>query len=235
MNAPVRRLPAHPSRWVRPWRPERSIRVPRALEHRLPPTPKWAQSTGSEESAAQSPSVAEPARDEFRDRVDAVNKAPSTETGEGVGGTAPLASPTPLTPLAAMAQSLRASRADTAGREQSVVMDRAVHHRGRRLDRVRDLVGRGGLAFPRQADPDLAALGQALFRAHSTLVTVGTPKGGPGKTTEAAALGVLGARAVEPHGGSAVLVDPPTSTTPTPGASSACRPTRSRCERSSTP
>ena len=186
---------------------ERSIRVPRALERRLPPTPKWAQGIGSEESAAQPPSVAEPAGDESRDRVDAVDKASSTETGEGVGGTAPLASPTPLTPLAAMAQSLRASGADTASREQSVVMHRAVHHRGRRLDRVRDLVGRGGLAFPRQADPDLAALGQALFRAHSTLVTVGTPKGGPGKTTEAAALGVLGARAVEPHGGSAVLVD----------------------------
>ncbi|MHB8532796.1 MAG: hypothetical protein ACYDC2_08750 [Solirubrobacteraceae bacterium] len=73
--------------------------------------------------------------------------------------------------------------------------------------RLRGLIGRAGLARAQRAAPDLAGLGQALLRAHSTVVTVGTPKGGPGKTTQAAAIGVLGARAVEPHGGSAVLVD----------------------------
>jgi septum formation inhibitor-activating ATPase MinD len=73
--------------------------------------------------------------------------------------------------------------------------------------RLRTLIGRVTPSRPRLPAPDLAGLGQVLLRAHSTVVTVGTPKGGPGKTTEAAAIGVLGARAVEPHGGSAVLVD----------------------------
>jgi septum formation inhibitor-activating ATPase MinD len=75
------------------------------------------------------------------------------------------------------------------------------------LGGVRDRVGRAWSARSQRPAPDLSGLGQALLRAHSTVVTVGTPKGGPGKTTEAAAIGVLGARAVEPHGGSAVLVD----------------------------
>jgi septum formation inhibitor-activating ATPase MinD len=73
--------------------------------------------------------------------------------------------------------------------------------------RLRMLIGRAAPSRPRRPALDLAGLGQVLLRAHSTVVTVGTPKGGPGKTTEAAAIGVLGARAVEPHGGSAVLVD----------------------------
>ena len=73
--------------------------------------------------------------------------------------------------------------------------------------RLRTLIGRVAPSRARLPAPDLAGLGQVLLRAHSTVVTVGTPKGGPGKTTEAAAIGVLGARAVEPHGGSAVLVD----------------------------
>jgi hypothetical protein len=73
--------------------------------------------------------------------------------------------------------------------------------------RLRMLIRRAAPSRPRRPSPDLAGLGQVLLRAHSTVVTVGTPKGGPGKTTQAAAIGVLGARAVEPHGGSAVLVD----------------------------
>jgi hypothetical protein len=54
---------------------------------------------------------------------------------------------------------------------------------------------------------ELAGLGQDLVRCHSTVVLVGTSKGGPGKTTQAAAISLLGAQAVEPHGGSAVFVD----------------------------
>ncbi len=68
------------------------------------------------------------------------------------------------------------------------------------------------LALPRRArgiapSASLAALGQELVRCHSTVVLVGTSKGGPGKTTQAAAISMLGAQAVEPHGGSAVCID----------------------------
>ncbi|HUZ85039.1 MAG TPA: hypothetical protein VMU66_10110, partial [Gaiellales bacterium] len=81
--------------------------------------------------------------------------------------------------------------------------DAANHHLpARGASRLRMLIGRVAPSRPRPPAPDLAGLGQILLRAHSTVVTVGTPKGGPGKTTEAAAIGVLGARAVEPHGGS---------------------------------
>lgn len=69
---------------------------------------------------------------------------------------------------------------------------------------------RAGLGLrPRDASPSpaLASLGQELVRGHSTVVLVGTPKGGPGKTTQAAAIALLGAQAVEPHGGTAACVD----------------------------
>jgi septum formation inhibitor-activating ATPase MinD len=118
----------------------------------------------------------------------------------------------PVTPLAALAGMepdgpYRVAPNDTpcgALETQDAASHRPPSRSGGRL---RMLIGRAALSPPRRPSPDLAGLGQVLLRAHSTVVTVGTPKGGPGKTTEAAAIGVLGARAVEPHGGSAVLVD----------------------------
>jgi septum formation inhibitor-activating ATPase MinD len=118
----------------------------------------------------------------------------------------------PVTPLAALA----GVRSDEAYRTASddnpfgtlETQDAATHHLpAHGGSRLRTLIGRVTPSRPRLPAPDLAGLRQVLLRAQSTVVTVGTPKGGPGKTTEAAAIGVLGARAVEPHGGSAVLVD----------------------------
>jgi hypothetical protein len=122
------------------------------------------------------------------------------------------ASRLPVTPLAALAgvgsdQPYRTASDDSpfgALETQDAANHHLPAHGGSRL---RTLIGRVAPSRPRLPAPDLAGLGQVLLRAHSTVVTVGTPKGGPGKTTEAAAIGVLGARAVEPHGGSAVLVD----------------------------
>jgi len=188
-----------------PWHSKRSIRVPVGRERGMPPTPTWARAARAEEPAPQIVSLAAQSSDEALAFVDTDNGVPGIE--QGPGGV-PVASRTAITPLAAMAQRLRASQAGSNGRAQAEVVDNTARRPSQRgLQRVRDLIGRRVPMSPRQAEPDLAALGQALFRAHSTLVTVGTPKGGPGKTTEAAALGILGARAVEPHGGSAVLVD----------------------------
>jgi septum formation inhibitor-activating ATPase MinD len=118
----------------------------------------------------------------------------------------------PVTPLAALAGMepdgpYRVAPNDTPF--GTLETQDAASHRppSRSGGRLRMLIGRAAPSRPRRPSPDLAGLGQVLLRAHSTVVTVGTPKGGPGKTTEAAAIGVLGARAVEPHGGSAVLVD----------------------------
>jgi cellulose biosynthesis protein BcsQ len=58
-----------------------------------------------------------------------------------------------------------------------------------------------------QARPDLAALGQELVRRHSLIVVALNTKGGVGKTTNCSALALLGGKAVEPHGGSAVFID----------------------------
>lgn len=119
-----------------------------------------------------------------------------------------------LTPLAALAQMERAPESLPAAATAVFDHDRVrtpiralprSPHTG--LQRVRSLLVGAGARRRDKLGDDLSALGQGLMRAHSTLVVVGTPKGGPGKTTNAAALGVLGARAVEPHGGSAVLVD----------------------------
>jgi hypothetical protein len=122
------------------------------------------------------------------------------------------ASRLPVTPLAALAglgsdQPYRTASNDSrfGAMETQDAANRHLPERGG--SRLRTLIGRVTPSRPRLPAPDLAGLGQILLRAHSTVVTVGTPKGGPGKTTEAAAIGVLGARAVEPHGGSAVLVD----------------------------
>jgi hypothetical protein len=125
----------------------------------------------------------------------------------------PRAQARPLTPLQALAEASPVSPTrevgapldDLAPLEIGVVNTQGQSRSG--LGRVRELIGRRDWPQRQRSAPDLSALGQTLFRAHSTVVAVGTPKGGPGKTTEAAALGVLGARAVEPHGGSAVLVD----------------------------
>ena len=122
------------------------------------------------------------------------------------------ASRSPVTPLAALAGLGSDQPYGTASEDGRFggleTQDAADHHvPDRGGSRLRTLVGRVAPSRPRLPAPDLAGLGQVLLRAHSTVVTVGTPKGGPGKTTEAAAIGVLGARAVEPHGGSAVLVD----------------------------
>ena len=117
-----------------------------------------------------------------------------------------------MTPLAALA-GVRSDQPYRTASDDSPfgaleTQDAANHHLpARGGSRLRTLIGRVAPSRPRLPAPDLAGLGQVLLRAHSTVVTVGTPKGGPGKTTEAAAIGVLGARAVEPHGGSAVLVD----------------------------
>ena len=122
------------------------------------------------------------------------------------------ASRLPVTPLAALAGMGADQPYGVASNESPFgaleTQDAANHHLpARGGSRLRMLIGRVARSRPRPPAPDLAGLGQVLLRAHSTVVTVGTPKGGPGKTTEAAAIGVLGARAVEPHGGSAVLVD----------------------------
>jgi len=118
----------------------------------------------------------------------------------------------PVTPLAALAARERDGPYRVAPSDISFgtleTQDAASHRPPSRSGgRLRTLIGRAAPSRPRRSSQDLAGLGQVLLRAHSTVVTVGTPKGGPGKTTEAAAIGVLGARAVEPHGGSAVLVD----------------------------
>lgn len=119
----------------------------------------------------------------------------------------------PLTPLAALAGiesdvSYPVAPGDAATVGSSDMRDAPSHRLpSPGAGRLRMLIGRPAPSRPERPAPDLAGLGQALLHAHSTVVTVGTPKGGPGKTTEAAAIGVLGARAVEPHGGSAVLVD----------------------------
>ena len=55
--------------------------------------------------------------------------------------------------------------------------------------------------------PDLAALGQQLVRRKSLVVVALNTKGGVGKTTNCSALALLGAKAVEPHGGWAVFID----------------------------
>jgi|GEM_PF-5961822 len=118
----------------------------------------------------------------------------------------------PVTPLAALAgmesgDAYRVAARDATPAGSLETRDAASPTLPARGGRLRVLIGRTNLVRPQRTAPDLAGLGQALLRAHATVVTVGTPKGGPGKTTEAAAIGVLGARAVEPHGGSAVLVD----------------------------
>ena len=118
----------------------------------------------------------------------------------------------PVTPLAALAGMESDGPYRVVPNDSpfgTLEMQDAASHRppSRSGGRLRMLIGRPAPSRPQRPSPDLAGLGQVLLRAHSTVVTVGTPKGGPGKTTEAAAIGVLGARAVEPHGGSAVLVD----------------------------
>ena len=120
--------------------------------------------------------------------------------------------PPPVTPLAALAQipaadATRSAAVETIRETPSSTTRTPRAGQGRAFGRVRELVGRSALRTTDPLDSELSTLGQGLVRAHSILVVVGTPKGGPGKTTDAAAIAILGARAVEPHGGSAVLVD----------------------------
>jgi hypothetical protein len=179
-------------------------------EGRLPPPPAWAHGTPSAERSGEyrkaspgHPPDLHPPRSEPQQRPDAAIEAVAHPPS-----TAP-----PVTPLAALARMepgepvLPAVDVGTRalGPPPTAVPTR--HREPWGLGGVRDRVGRAWSARSQRPAPDLSGLGQALLRAHSTVVTVGTPKGGPGKTTEAAAIGVLGARAVEPHGGSAVLVD----------------------------
>ena len=165
---------------------------------RLPVTPSWARV-----GASAQPGETAPARSVPLLAADQRAVHPSSDVARAARQTRPV-----LTPLAALAYHLSTrpvSPSPTGHGPQDVAGNAG---RGQpRWSRVRDLMGRAGVSAHDRSAPDLSVLGQALFWAHSTVVTVGTPKGGPGKTTEAAALGVLGARAVEPHGGSAVLVD----------------------------
>jgi septum formation inhibitor-activating ATPase MinD len=178
-------------------------------EGRLPPPPAWAHGTPSAERSGEylkaspsHPPGLHPPRSEPQERPAAAREAV----------THPASAAPPTTPLAALARmepgepdlsAVNVGRAPDPPREAVP----AGHREPWGLGGVRDRVGRAWSARSQRPAPDLSGLGQALLRAHSTVVTVGTPKGGPGKTTEAAAIGVLGARAIEPHGGSAVLVD----------------------------
>ncbi len=189
-------------------RPAQQPRLRR--EGRLPPPPSWAHSTPSGERSGER-TTASPEHSPDQNSLDSgAEQRPLAAT---VALTQPLSPASPITPLAALARMEPGESglpAVDVGRS-AVDPPRRVVPVGDRERRgfggVRDRVGRVWSARSQQPAPDLSQLGQALLRAHSTVVTVGTPKGGPGKTTEAAAIGVLGARAVEPHGGSAVLVD----------------------------
>jgi MinD-like ATPase involved in chromosome partitioning or flagellar assembly len=177
-------------------------------EGRLPATPHWAQGVAQRSPASNRSGAAgrpEPplsgSTSELREPlVSAVSPRPRAQVR-------------PLTPLQALAEAspVNPSREVSAPHDELAPVEIAVDPTRSQgwsgLGRVRELIGRRDWPRRQRSAPDLSGLGQVLFRAHSTVVAVGTPKGGPGKTTEAAALGVLGARAVEPHGGSAVLVD----------------------------
>ena len=172
-------------------------------ERRLPRTPSWAQIARSD--MADRASASHLIQPDTRGAAVAREVAETQPPSNG-DRTARQPSAEPTTPLAALAQRLRASQAPRLGAPPPKLARANGRARGwGGIEHVRGLLGRIG--SPGRSEPDLSSLGQALVRFHSTLVVVGTPKGGPGKTTEAAALGVLGARAVEPLGGSAVLID----------------------------
>ena len=175
---------------------------------RLPAPPSWAHATPSGEGSGENAKASPSDRPDPRPPHSGPQQRPASAA---VAATEPLSPASPTTPLAALARmepdepdfpAVDVGRGALGPPRMAVLVG---HREPWGLGGVRDRVGRAWSA--RSPAPDLSGLGQALLRAHSTVVTVGTPKGGPGKTTDAAAIGVLGARAVEPHGGSAVLVD----------------------------
>ncbi len=180
---------------------------PQRRNGRVPAPPAWARGV----LPGNGP-IADADVQTGREPAPAASGAPIPDHRPRFEQTGAHASRLPVTPLAALAgvgsdQPYRTASDDSRFGALET-QDAANHHvPDRGGSRLRTLIGRVAPSRPRLPAPDLAGLGQVLLRAHSTVVTVGTPKGGPGKTTEAAAIGVLGARAVEPHGGSAVLVD----------------------------
>jgi hypothetical protein len=179
---------------------------PHRRNGRVPPPPAWARGVPPDDAPVADVDV-------HTSREQDPRSSPAAPDHRQLLGQAGAhGSRSPLTPLAALAGMepdgpYRVAPDDTRFGTLET-QDAASHHPPSRSGgRLRMLIGRAAPSRPRRPAPDLAGLGQVLLRAHSTVVTVGTPKGGPGKTTEAAAIGVLGARAVEPHGGSAVLVD----------------------------
>jgi septum formation inhibitor-activating ATPase MinD len=174
---------------------------------RVPAPPAWARGALTDNAP-----VADADVQTGREAAPAASGAPTPDHRPRFEQAGANASRSPVTLLAALAGSGSDKPYGTASDDSRFgaleTQDVANHHvPDRGSSRLRTLIGRVAPSRPRLPAPDLAGLGQVLLRAHSTVVTVGTPKGGPGKTTEAAAIGVLGARSVEPHGGSAVLVD----------------------------
>ncbi len=188
--------PGEPSTAASPQRPN----------GRVPPPPTWARGVPPGDGPIADVDVHSSQEPDTGPRPSAPGNRPLIGQAGDHGPRLPL---TPLGALAGMESDgpYRVAPDDTPFGTLET-QDAASHRRPSRSGgRLRMLIGRAVPSRPRRPSPDLAGLGQVLLRAHSTVVTVGTPKGGPGKTTEAAAIGVLGARAVEPHGGSAVLVD----------------------------
>jgi septum formation inhibitor-activating ATPase MinD len=190
-----------------PGEPSTAATSPHRHNGRVPPPPTWARGVPPGDGPIADAEVHTSQEPDPGPRPSAPRHRPLIGQADAHRSRLPL---TPLAALAAMESDapyrLAPNDATPVG---TLEAQDAVGHRppSRSGGRLRMLIGRAAPRTPRRPSPDLAGLGQVLLRAHSTVVTVGTPKGGPGKTTESAAIGVLGARAVEPHGGSAVLVD----------------------------
>jgi septum formation inhibitor-activating ATPase MinD len=189
-----------------PGEPSTAAASPHRRSGRVPPPPTWARGVPSGDGPIADADVHTSRGQDPRSSPVAPGHRPLSEHAGAHE------SRLPVTPLAALAGMGSDQQYRVASNESSFgaleTQDAAAYRPPSRSGgRLRMLIGRAAPSRPRRPSPGLAGLGQVLLRAHSTVVTVGTPKGGPGKTTEAAAIGVLGARAVEPHGGSAVLVD----------------------------